>query len=161
MTEEPERVPVRGMADEAERFGPCPPARPKSGGERLRGMKACKSKSTGKAKKNSKRARAIGDGEPVKLEEARKQFQQMVGANVANITEAVIEEALKGKYQPAKFLFETAGLTSEMPDEETPAEEESLTKILLNHWRIGKEDGKQAEVTKDSTEEEAEELVVP
>jgi hypothetical protein len=125
-------------------------------------MKACKGKSTGKAKKSAKRPRKVGDGQPVKLEEARKQFQQLVGANVEEITEAVIEEALKGKYQPAKFLFETAGLTSEMPDEETPQEEEeSLTKILLHHWKIGKEVEEPAEVTKDSPEEKAEELAVP
>jgi len=136
-----------------------------SGGERLRGMKACKGKSTGKSRKNSKRPRKIGEGQPVKLEEARKQFQQMVGANVADITEAVIEEALKGKYQPAKFLFETAGLTSELPDEEKPQdEEESLAKVLLHHWKIGPDDehhDQNQEVTKDSTEEEVEELAVP
>ena len=127
----------------------------------MRGMKACKGKTTRKAKKSSgKGRREKGDGQPVKLEDARRQLEQIVGANVAEITEAVIEEALKGKYQPAKFLFETVGLTNGLPEEQSAQEEEeSLAKILLHQWKIG--DGEDGPVTKDTAEEEAEELVVP
>jgi hypothetical protein len=117
-------------------------------------MKTTKSKTTRKTKtRATKNNQAL---KPVVLQEVRQQLGNMVAANAPAITEAVIEEALKGKYLPAKFLFDAVGLSVELPPgEEKPEEEDSLAKILMRQWRIGEESGEETGVLEDSELEDA------
>jgi hypothetical protein len=75
---------------------------------------------------------------PKTLQEAKKQIQELVQSSSVDIAEAVIDEACKGKYLPAKFLFETAGLCEAKPDTVEPVEkhEDSLAQILLEQWHL-------------------------
>ena len=51
--------------------------------------------------------------------------------------QAVIDDALEGKYLSAKFLFETVGLCAMSGDDlENPERKESLTSLLLKRWQL-------------------------
>ena len=94
-----------------------------------------KSKTTRKA---TKRAKSTGKRKPPKtLQEAKERIRNLVQTNSEVIAEAVMDEACKGKYLPAKFLFETAGLCEAKPDaEEAPEKKESLEHLLLEQWQL-------------------------
>jgi hypothetical protein len=94
-----------------------------------------RSKTTRKA---TKRAKGTGKKTPPKtLQEAKERIRNLVKTNSTDIASAVIDEARKGKYLPAKFLFETAGLCEAKPDtEEAPEKKESLEQLLLEQWQL-------------------------
>lgn len=75
---------------------------------------------------------------PKTVEEARQQFQKLVRDSSESIIKAVIDEAEKGKYLPAKFLFEAIGMCKATPDATPPAEkhEDSLAQMLLEQWHL-------------------------
>ena len=53
------------------------------------------------------------------------------------ITRALVNEALQGKYLCAKFLFEAVGLCAIKGDEvEEVAEQELLAGLLLKQWQL-------------------------
>jgi hypothetical protein len=63
---------------------------------------------------------------------------RLVCLSSAAITEAVIQDALLGKYLSAKFLFEAVGLLERGADEtEDPEGRESLASLLLKRWQLG------------------------
>jgi hypothetical protein len=72
------------------------------------------------------------------VQEAREQFQKLVSSNSGKIINAVIDEAKKGKYLPAKFLFEAIGMCEARPESTEPEEkhEDSLAQILLEQWHL-------------------------
>ncbi len=71
------------------------------------------------------------------LEDARREILRLVCLNSIAITQAVIDDALQGKYLSAKFLFETVGLRAMDADElENPARRESLASLLLKRWQV-------------------------
>jgi hypothetical protein len=94
-----------------------------------------RSKTTRKA---TKRAKGTSRAKPPKtLQEAKQKIRELVLNRSEDITEAVIDEGCKGKYLPAKFLFETAGLCEAKPDaEEAPEKKESLEQLLLEQWQL-------------------------
>ena len=74
---------------------------------------------------------------PANLEEARREMLRLVCLNSAAITQAVIDDALEGKYSPAKFLFEAVGLCAVKGDEmEDFSKKESLVSLLLKRWQL-------------------------
>jgi hypothetical protein len=88
-------------------------------------------KTTRRTKKTSKAKT------PKTLQEARQQLQDLVKNNSGDIAVAVIDEAKKGKYLPAKFLFEAVKLCEAPPAEEkTPEKTESLERLLLEQWQL-------------------------
>jgi hypothetical protein len=90
-------------------------------------------KPTKRANKTSKTTKP-----PKTLQEAKEQIRELVQTSSVDIASAVIDEACKGKYLPAKFLFETAGLCEAKPDTVEPVEkhEDSLAQILLEQWHL-------------------------
>lgn len=74
---------------------------------------------------------------PITLEDARREMQRVVCQNVGAITQAVVNDALQGKYLSARFLFKTAGLCDAKESEpEGFAERESLARLLLQRWQL-------------------------
>lgn len=89
---------------------------------------------------------------PATLEDARREMQRLVCLNSAAMTQAVIDDALQGKYLSARFLFEAVGLCAVKGDEvEDTTERESLASLLLKRWQLatGGEVTEVAEVTPD------------
>jgi hypothetical protein len=73
----------------------------------------------------------------VTLEDARREILRLVCLNSVAITQAVIGDALQGKYLSAKFLFEVVGLfATDAEDLENPAGKESLVSLLLQRWDV-------------------------
>jgi hypothetical protein len=82
------------------------------------------------------------------MEDARREILRLVRENSAAITQAVITDALQGKYLSAKFLFEVAGLSEkETEDLEDPARRESLGSLLLQRWEVAPQGGCITEVS--------------
>jgi hypothetical protein len=74
------------------------------------------------------------------LEDARREILRLACENSAAITLAVIKDALQGRYQSAKFLFETVGLARIDGDEvDDPERHESLASLLLKGWQLAPE----------------------
>jgi hypothetical protein len=102
------------------------------------------------AKKKRRRSPAAAK-RPVNLKPARQEILRLALANSVAITQAVIGEALEGKYLCAKFLLEAAGLCAlEGEEAEEEAERESLTGLLLKQWRRPSEGGQVTEVPRDA-----------
>jgi hypothetical protein len=72
-------------------------------------------------------------------EESIARAAQRVISSTEEIIEALIEEARKGSYMHAKFLFDFARI-SVAPAETRSPEEQSLAALLLSHFR---ENGKE------------------
>ena len=61
----------------------------------------------------------------------------LVCSNSAAIMQAVIDDALQGKYLSAKFLFETVGLCAMKGDDlEEATSRESLASLLLQRFQM-------------------------
>jgi len=105
-----------------------------------------KAKKTGKAGKNKTKARKSAKGsssaktkKAVDPAEVRKDIAKIVGLEAMNMTEAVMEEAMKGLVAPTKFLFEVAGVfPPAMDGEQATQEEDCLAKTLLERLNIPK-----------------------
>jgi len=81
------------------------------------------------------------------LQNARREILRLVCLNSAAITQAVINDALQGKYLSAKFLFEAVGLLGMDAEElENPEGHESLASLLLKRWELAPEGGDITEV---------------
>jgi len=103
-------------------------------------------KSTGKAKKSIKGSSAAKAKKPVDPAEVRKDIAKIVGLEAMNMTEAVIEEAMKGLVAPTKFLFEVAGVFPPAGDGEQATEEEDcLAKTLLARLNLAKKPAQEEE----------------
>lgn len=73
----------------------------------------------------------------VTFAEARREMLRLICENSAAITQAVIKDALEGKYLPAKFLFEAVGLCEVKGDEvEDSGARETLASLLLQRWQV-------------------------
>jgi len=74
---------------------------------------------------------------PVTREDARREVLRLICMNSKLIAQAVINDALQGKYLSAKFLFEAVGLFESEPEEtEDPARRDSLASLLLKRWEV-------------------------
>ncbi len=93
-------------------------------------------KSKSRSPKNKK---ALAAKNPVTVQEARRQLVRRVSENSPEITKAVIVEARKGNYLPAKFLFEAAGLTGAPAEGEEAGGHEGLARQLMEQWKLGEE----------------------
>jgi hypothetical protein len=83
---------------------------------------------------------------PANLEDARREMLRLVCLNSVAITQAVIDDALAGKYLSARFLFELAGLcTAPGEESEDATKRESLASLLLQRFQLATPEG--AEVT--------------
>jgi hypothetical protein len=72
--------------------------------------------------------------------EVRKDISQMVKVDARNMTEAVIDEGLKGQLATVKFLLELAGVYPPATEMTGPTEnEESLAKTLLRRLNLPEE----------------------
>ena len=103
------------------------------------------------AKKTGSEKRSLAK-KPATLEDARREIQRLVCLNSAAMTQAVINDALQGKYLSVRFLFEAVGLCAVKGDEvEDTTERESLASLLLKRWQLatGGEVTEVAEVTPD------------
>lgn len=75
--------------------------------------------------------------QPTTLEDARREMLHAVCANAGAITQAIVEDALQGKYLSARFLFKAVGLCDVKGGEpEELAERESLARLLLERWQL-------------------------
>ena len=84
----------------------------------------------------------------VPLKDARRELLRLVCLNSAAITQAVIDDALQGKYLSAKFLFDAVGLVATDAEElEDPARRESLASLLLQRWGLVPQGGSITEVS--------------
>ncbi len=82
------------------------------------------------------------------LEDARREILRLVCLSATAITQAVINDALQGKYLSAKFLFEAVGLLAmDAEDLEDPARKESLASLLLQRWDVVPQGGCVTEVS--------------
>jgi hypothetical protein len=73
----------------------------------------------------------------ITIEDARQDLLRMVCLNSEAITQAVIDEALQGKYLSAKFLFDAVGLCPvHLEKVESATEEESLASLLLQRFGL-------------------------
>lgn len=113
----------------------------------------------GKAKKGGNRSSAPKTKKAVDPAEVRKDIAKIIGLGAKKMTEAVMEEAMKGQVAPTKFLLEVAGVYPPAIDgEQATQEEDCLAKTLLERLNIPKkpapeEDEEPAE-TGDGVEEE-------
>jgi hypothetical protein len=97
-------------------------------------------KSNKKRKPGSpKKKKALAAKSPVTVQEARRELVRQVSENSPEITEAVIDEARKGNYLPAKFLFDAAGLTAVPAEAEEAGGNEALARHLLEQWKLAEE----------------------
>jgi len=118
----------------------------------------------GKAKAKNKKPRAPRTRKAVDPAEVRKDIAKIVGLEAMNMTEAVMEEAMKGLVAPTKFLFEVAGVFPPAPDgEQATQEEDCLAKTLLERLNIPKkpvqEEDDEPAATGDVDEEKSAETV--
>jgi hypothetical protein len=96
-------------------------------------------KGKAKAKKGRKGSCAAKGKKPLDPAEVRKDIAKIVGLEAMNMTEAVMEEAMKGLVAPTKFLFEVAGVFPPAANGEQATEEEDcLAKTLLARLNIPK-----------------------
>ena len=102
-----------------------------------------KKKAKGKAKtakaavKTGTRSRSGKSKKELNPEEVRKEIEQMVQSEAANIAAAVIGEGKKGQVSPMKFLFEMAHIFPKPTDgSQTSTEEECLAKTLLRRMDL-------------------------
>ena len=78
----------------------------------------------------------------VSLENARREVHRLICASSADITQALIKNALQGSQLQAKFLFEVAGLTDTKGDEVDDAtQRETLASFLLTRWQVETQTG--------------------
>ena len=90
---------------------------------------------------------------PATLEEARREILRLVCSHSVAMTQAVIREALDGKYLCVRFLFEAVGLCAVKGEEtEDVAERESLAGLLLKQWQLPAEGGQVTEVSEDTAD---------
>jgi hypothetical protein len=103
-------------------------------------------KGKAKAKKGGKRSGAVKGKKPLDPAEVRKDIAKIVGLEAMNMTEAVMEEAMKGLVAPTKFLFEVARIFPAAVDEDQATQEEDcLAKTLLERLNIHKKPTKEEE----------------
>jgi len=94
--------------------------------------KANKKKSGDKAVKKRARRRPAKGGKDRNPVEVREEISRIVRTGAAGMTQAVMDEGLKGQVAPVKFLFEVASIFPAPPKgEEATEEEDCLAKILL------------------------------
>ena len=90
-----------------------------------------------KASRKPTHSRVVSAKRPATLEDARREMLRLVCINSAAITQAVIDDALQGKYLSAKFLFEAVGLCAMKGDDlEEATSRESLASILLPRFQM-------------------------
>ncbi len=116
-----------------------------------------------KAKKSVARSGRLRSKKAVDPAEVRKDIAKIVGLEAMNMTEAVMEEAMKGLVAPTKFLFEVAGVFPPVMDgEQATQEEDCLAKTLLERLNIPKkpapEEDEEPAGTVDGVEEEKSEI---
>jgi hypothetical protein len=96
-------------------------------------------KKAAKTKAQSKKpsARSAVSKRPVNLQELREQLTRLVAAKMAEMTDAISEEAAKGHLAQFKYLLEVIGLhpTTEAVNEEA-AESDELAKVLLQNFEL-------------------------
>ncbi len=97
--------------------------------------------------KKKRRAPLPAAKKPATLEEARREILRLVCSHSVAMTQAVLREALDGKYLCTRFLFEAVGLCAVKGEEtEDVAERESLAGLLLKQWQLPAEGGQVTEV---------------
>jgi hypothetical protein len=90
---------------------------------------------------------------PTTLEDARREMLRLVYLHSAAMTQAVIDDALQGKYLSARFLLEAAGLCTVKGEElEDIEERESLASLLLKRWQLATRSGEVTEVPEVTTD---------
>lgn len=107
-------------------------------------MKKAKSRKPARKKAVSKsRSR-----KPVDLQAIREAIVIQVGAEAAEMTDALVEEAKKGQLAPTKFLFEMIGLypasaaagDNEQAEDEEGEEGTDLARVLLRRLSLPEPD---------------------
>jgi hypothetical protein len=94
-----------------------------------------KKKGTKKAtgRKRAKKSRKVRLKKNVNAADVRKQVSEMVQSQAAELTQAVVEEGMKGQVAPVRYLFEMANIFPAQANVEQASEEEDcLAKILLS-----------------------------
>jgi hypothetical protein len=90
-----------------------------------------------KAKSKKPSARGAGSKRPVSLAELRGQLTRLVAAKMAEMTNAISEEAVKGHLAQFKYLLEVIGLYPSMGDaHEEGVESDDLAKALLQTFEF-------------------------
>jgi hypothetical protein len=112
---------------------------------------------TGKARKNPKKAppvprRAL---KRVDLGVVRERITNLVGNSALDMVKTTMREVNNGHYLAMKYLFEMIGLCPATTPEGI-VQEDSLAKTLLRRLRLPEETHPEADVTKDSTLDGAE-----
>ena len=98
------------------------------------------------ARTRDAKARTAAMKRPVTLEGARREMLRLVCVNSAAITQAMIGDALQGKYLSAKFLFDAAGLCAgKGEDLDDATQRETLASFLLTHWQEPAQEGQATE----------------
>jgi hypothetical protein len=104
------------------------------------GMTKKKAKGKTASKPITKSKSSAKDEKELDPAEVRKDISQMVKVDARNMTEAVIDEGLKGQLATVKFLLEMAGVYPPSTDMTEPTEkEESLAKTLLRRLNLPEE----------------------
>jgi hypothetical protein len=90
-----------------------------------------------KAKSKKPSARGAGSKRPVSLPELRGQLTRLVAAKMAEMTNAISEEAVKGHLAQFKYLLEVIGLYPSVGDaHEEGVESDDLAKALLQTFEF-------------------------
>lgn len=85
--------------------------------------------------------------------EVHKQVSQIVKSQAAELTQAVVEEGMKGQVAPVRYLFEMANIFPAQTDPEHATEEEDcLAKILLSRMEAPPEPEKEDDDEPEDTE---------
>jgi hypothetical protein len=109
------------------------------------------------AKKVRKRRPTKKDINPA---EVRKQVSQMVQSQAAELTQAVVEEGMKGQVAPVRYLFEMANIFPAQANTEQASEEEDcLAKILLSRMEAPAKPEKEED--DETADEDPEDTVKP
>ncbi|MFB3815898.1 MAG: hypothetical protein ACE14L_17480 [Terriglobales bacterium] len=96
--------------------------------------KKARTSTTRKHNKSTKNSNRLKGGRTPEKGNLREEMVNLVLRNGKDIIRKVIDEAMKGNYLPAKYLFEFAGLAEPQPEtnEAAMARVKSLTEILLD-----------------------------
>ena len=97
-------------------------------------MKKAPAKGKAKNSKPAQKKHSRKPRKPLDLAEVRQNIAVIVTHAAPQLTEAVVEEGLKGQLAPVKYLFEMAGLFP-APDAQPSPEQDSFAKTLLD--RLG------------------------
>jgi hypothetical protein len=112
------------------------------------------------AQKSAKKNRKPRLKKEIDVTKVRKEVSQVVKSQATELTQAVVEEGMKGQVGSVRYLFEMANIFPVQENAEAPTEEEdSFAKILLSRMEApakpDKDEDDEVDDTELSTEEEA------